>query len=360
MNNLIGTSQEKLGIWCKEKGEPSFRVDQVLKWIYQKNVSDFSKMSNLSKVFIKKLEEDFTISLPNLINEKISLDGSAKWVFDVGSGNAIETVLIPDDNRNTICISSQVGCAIDCTFCSTGKQGFSRNLTSHEIVGQLFHANKFLSGGITNVVMMGMGEPLLNYDALLTSLKLMLSKSTYGLSKRKITVSTSGIVPMIDKLSKDCSVSLAVSLHSGNDKLRDELVPINKKYPLEQLMQACKNYQKVSPKDFITFEIVMLKNINDNIVQAIEIINLISKYQIKAKFNLIPFNGFPGNIYECSDEIKINAFKNKLKNSGYVATVRRTRGDDISAACGQLAGEVINRIKKRKVKYIIKDCESST
>ncbi len=360
MINLIGTSQKSLQSWCLEKGEPSFRVDQVLKWLYQKNISDFSKMSNLSKIFIKKLEEDFTISLPNLINENISFDGSAKWLFDVGLGNAIETVLIPEINRNTICISSQVGCAVDCTFCATGKQGFSRNLTAHEIIGQLWFANKFLSGGVTNVVMMGMGEPLLNYNALITSLELMTSNSGYGLSRRRVTVSTSGIVPMIDKLSKDCPVSLAVSLHSGNDKLRNELVPINKKYPLDQLMQACKNYQKVSPKDFITFEIVMLKNVNDGVLQATEIVDLISKYHIKAKFNLIPFNSFPGSIYESSNEMSVNTFKNKLKNSGFVTTIRRTRGDDISAACGQLAGEVINRLKKKKGKVITIDCENLT
>ena len=360
MINLIGTSQEKLKTWCIEKGEPSFRVNQVLKWIYQKNVIEFSKMSNLSKIFINKLEKDFTISLPNVISEEISLDGSAKWIFDVGLGNAIETVVIPEERRKTLCISSQVGCAVDCTFCSTGKQGFSRNLTSHEILGQLWYANKCLSGRVTNVVMMGMGEPLLNYEALITALKIMKSDFAYGLSKRRITVSTSGIIPMIDKLSKDCPVSLAVSLHSGNNKLRNELVPINKKYPLEQLMEACKNYQKFSPKDFITFEIVMLKNVNDDVNQACEIIDLVSKYQIKAKFNLIPFNNFPGSMYKCSDEKKINIFKNKLKNSGFVVTIRKTRGDDISAACGQLAGEVINRIKKRKFKNLTKDCENLT
>jgi 23S rRNA (adenine2503-C2)-methyltransferase len=314
-------------------------------------------MSNLSKNFITFLEKNCKVVLPKILSENISKDGSTKWLFDVGMGNAIETVLIPDIGRKTLCISSQVGCAIDCSFCATGKQGFSRNLTSNEIISQLWLANKLSPGRISNVVMMGMGEPLLNYNYLLSSLKLMLSDLAYGLSKRRVTVSTSGIVPMIDKLSIDCPISLAISLHSGNDALRNELVPINKKYPLKVLLEACKRYQKVSPRDFITFEIVMLRDVNDSILQANEIVSLISKYEIKAKFNLIPFNSFFGSNYESSTNTKINAFKNVIQNSGYIVTTRKTRGDDISAACGQLAGEVINRIKINKSKVLINNCE---
>jgi 23S rRNA (adenine2503-C2)-methyltransferase len=347
---------KELEQWCIQNGQKSFRAKQLLNWIHQKQIPDFISMTNLSKDFQKLLEKDAEISLPKVEKFFQSHDGSKKWLFDIGGGNIVETVLIPEKGRNTLCISSQAGCAVDCAFCSTGHQGFSRNLTSDEIIAQLWTVQKEISERVSNVVMMGMGEPLLNFDNLVKALNLMLDDNAYGLSKRKVTVSTSGIVPMIDRLAEQCPVSLAVSLHAGNDLLRDQLVPINKKYPLDELLNACVRYLGKSPRDFITFEIVMLRDVNDRVENAKEILRKIVERNIKCKFNLIPFNSFESGGFQSSTSLAIVKYSNFLQDAGFVVTSRKTRGDDISAACGQLAGEVIDRtnISKRK-NYFLKD-----
>ncbi len=331
--------------WCVEHGQKKFRAKQLLNWIHQKKVNEFNDMNNLSKSFKDLLKKKGEILLPKVQSTSLSLDGSKKWLFEVGAGDVVETVLIPEKRRNTLCISSQAGCAVDCAFCSTGHQGFSRNLTSAEIIGQLWSVEREISQRISNVVMMGMGEPLLNFDNLIKSLSLMVNDNAYGLSKRKVTVSTSGVVPMIDRLAESCPVSLAISLHAGNDSLRDQLVPINRKYPLDKLLDACVRYLEFSPRNFITFEIVMLKGINDSTENAREVLEKIKEKEIKCKFNLIPFNSFKGSEFKSSDQSSIIAYSNVLQDSGYIVTSRKTRGDDISAACGQLAGEVIDRTK---------------
>jgi len=292
------------------------------------------------------------------MSEHVSADGTVKWLFDVGNGDAIETVFIPEDGRGTLCVSSQAGCAVGCRFCSTGHQGFSRNLTSGEIVAQLWHAEhqlrarapidgagRSLERVISNVVMMGMGEPLQNYAALLPALRVMLDDHGYGLSRRRVTVSTSGVVPMIERLRDDCPVALAVSLHAPDDALRDVLVPLNKKYPLAQLLAACKRYLEAAPRDFITFEYCMLDGVNDSPAQADAVVRLVQEARISCKFNLIPFNPFPASGLTCSSRERVSAFAQRLQASGIVTTVRKTRGDDIDAACGQLAGEVQDRTR---------------
>lgn len=364
-DNLLEYSVPELVDWCAQLGEKPFRAKQLAKWIHQSGVADFSAMTDLAKSFRENLAGRACVHAPAIISDHVSKDGTRKWLFDVGHGDAVETVFIPEERRGTLCVSSQAGCAVNCRFCSTGKQGFSRNLSTAEIVAQLWKANVLLkqSGDrqyaqerpVTNVVMMGMGEPLLNYDALVPALQLMLDDMAYGLSRRRVTVSTSGVVPFMDRLSQDCAVALAVSLHAPNDALRDHLVPLNKKYPLKELLDACLRYLKFAPRDFITFEYVMLDGVNDLPEHAQQLL-AIAKI-VPCKFNLIPFNPFPESGLIKSRPAAIKAFVDVLSEGGVVTTVRKTRGDDIDAACGQLAGEVKDRtrIKERLVSSVSVD-----
>jgi len=422
--NLLDFDQEKLAVFFAENGEKPFRAKQLLRWIHQFGENDFSRMSDLSKVLREKLGRLAVIEPPRLIQEQLSDDGTRKWLLDVGAGQGVETVFIPEGDRGTLCVSSQVGCALECSFCSTGRQGFNRNLSVAEIIGQLWWANKALGatadggagapqtltptplpkgegnhcppplwgrvgervGGdaalerdaapgvrspaslaladppagaprptlqgatprnervISNVVLMGMGEPLLNFDNTVTALHLMLDDNAYGLSRRRVTVSTSGIIPAMDRLREQCPVALAVSLHAPNDALRDVLVPINKKYPLRELMAACLRYVEDAPRDFITFEYVMLDGVNDTPAHARELIALVK--DVPCKFNLIPFNPFPQSQYRRSPAETIRRFGGILIEAGRVVTTRRTRGDDIDAACGQLAGKVQDKTRR--------------
>ncbi|WP_159990639.1 23S rRNA (adenine(2503)-C(2))-methyltransferase RlmN [Pelistega ratti] len=357
--NLLGLDNEALTQQVAEWGHKPFRAKQLLRWIHQRGVSDFAQMTDLAKDFRAQLERQCTIQLADVITKKVSSDGTRKWLFDVGNHNAIETVFIPEDDRGTLCISSQAGCAVACRFCSTGHQGFNRNLTTAEIIGQLWSARADILADqgaarlntelnehdriISNVVMMGMGEPLLNYHQVVPALKLMLDDNAYGLSRRRVTVSTSGVVPMMDRLSQDCPVALAVSLHAPNDELRDQLIPLNKKYPLAELLAACNRYLEYAPRDFITFEYIMLDQINDLDKHAKELIDIAK--EVRCKINLIPFNPFPESGLKRSSAERVKQFAQILMNAGVVTTVRKTRGDDIDAACGQLAGEVKDRTK---------------
>ena len=353
--NLLDLDAEGLVAYCGSLGEKAFRAKQLQRWIHQYNAADFDGMTDLAKSLREKLKGRATITMPAVVSDHVSADGTRKWLVDVGNGNAVETVFIPEETRGTLCVSSQAGCAVNCRVCSTGKQGFSRNLTTGEIIGQLRMAEFALraaSGGaetgkgervITNVVMMGMGEPLLNYDALVPALRLMLDDNAYGLSRRRVTVSTSGVVPMMDRLGADVPVALAVSLHAPNDALRDELVPLNKKYPLAELMAACRRYLTVAPRDFITFEYCMLDGVNDSETHARELLALTA--DVPCKFNLIPFNPFPESGLLRSKAERIKRFAQILIDAGVVTTVRKTRGDDIDAACGQLAGAVKDRTR---------------
>ena len=351
--NLLGLDVVALTAYVASIDEKPFRARQLAHWIHQRGASDFEAMTDLAKSLRSKLAERALVSTPPVARDSVSDDGTRKWLLDVGAGNAIESVFIPEEGRGTLCVSSQAGCAVNCSFCSTGAQGFSRNLSTAEIVGQLWwaeHALRRSSAGagdervISNVVMMGMGEPLQNYDALVPALRLMLDDHAYGLSRRRVTVSTSGMVPQIDRLAADCPVALAVSLHAPNDALRDQLVPLNRKYPLRDLLAACRRYLRVAPRDFITFEYVMLDGINDGHKLADELIALVR--DVPCKFNLIPFNAFPGSSLRRSPDPRIRAFAQRLSDAGIVTTVRRTRGDDIDAACGQLAGEVQDRTRR--------------
>jgi 23S rRNA (adenine2503-C2)-methyltransferase len=348
--NLLDFDQEKLSVFFAESGEKSFRAKQLLRWMHQFGESDFSRMSDLSKALREKLGGLAVVEPPRLIQEQISDDGTRKWLLDVGAGQGVETVFIPEGDRGTLCVSSQVGCALECSFCSTGKQGFNRNLSVAEIIGQLWWANKALGCTprnervISNVVLMGMGEPLLNFDNTVTALHLMLDDNAYGLSRRRVTVSTSGIVPAMDRLREQCPVALAVSLHAPNDALRDILVPINKKYPLSELMAACRRYVVDAPRDFITFEYVMLDGVNDSPANARELVALTR--DVPCKFNLIPFNPFPDSEYKRSPADVIRRFGAILIEAGRVVTTRKTRGDDIDAACGQLAGKVQDKTRR--------------
>ena len=355
--NLLDFDLEGLVQWCAQLGEKRFRATQLFRWIHQKGQSNFSAMSDLAQSLRDKLEQQATIASPPVLSQHESADGTIKWLFDVSDGNAIETVFIPETDRATLCISSQAGCAVGCRFCSTGHQGFSRNLTTGEIIAQLWYAEHFLRKHlhrpdrvISNVVMMGMGEPLQNYAAVLPALKTMLDDHAYGLSRRRVTVSTSGVVPRIDRLAQDCPVALAVSLHASNDALRDSLVPLNKKYPLAELMQACQRYLQYAPRDFITFEYVMLDGINDQPQHARELTALVRNSGPGAwcKFNLIPFNPFPDSGLHRSRPETVDAFARLLNEAGLVTTVRKLRGDDIDAACGQLAGDVKDRTRVEK------------
>jgi 23S rRNA (adenine2503-C2)-methyltransferase len=358
--NLIGLNSEQLMQFCAAHGQKPFRARQLTRWIHQRFVDDFAQMSDLAKDFREILVEHAQVVAPTVISDKTSVDGTRKWLFDVGGGDAIEAVYIPEANRGTLCVSTQAGCAVNCQFCSTGKQGFSRNLSLAEVMGQLWIANRLLQDqqaqvrttergqsqserAITNVVFMGMGEPLQNYAVTVDALRLMLDDNAYGLSRRRVTVSTSGVVPMIDRLARDCPVALAVSLHAPNDVLRNQLVPLNKKYPLDQLLQACRSYLTYAPRDFITFEYCMLERINDQLEHAQQLVELVG--DLPCKFNLIPFNPFPESGLLRSSDASIAQFAQYLVDHGLVTTVRRTRGDEIDAACGQLAGDIIDRTR---------------
>ncbi len=368
MVNLLDYDREGLTHFLMEMGEKPFRAKQILKWIHQSGSADFAVMSDLSKGLRDKLASHARIELPQVLRDHVSADGTRKWLLSVGENNGIETVFIPESGRGTLCISSQVGCALACAFCSTGRQGFNRNLTVAEIIGQLWLADKTLRESVdahrlvpgqdrqvermvTNVVMMGMGEPLTNFENVVAALHLMLDDHAYGLSRRRVTVSTSGVVPAMDRLRERCPVALAVSLHAPNDALRDDLVPINKKYPLKELMAACRRYLSVAPRDFITFEYVMLDGVNDSIAQANELVELVA--DVPCKFNLIPFNAFSNSGFKRSSSEAIRIFRDVLMQAGLVTTVRKTRGDDIAAACGQLAGQV--RDKTRRTAHVDPD-----
>ena len=361
--NLLGMTRPALEQFFEQLGEKKFRAGQVMKWIHQFGVTDFEQMSNISGKLRTKLAEIAEITAPEVVHRHYSKDGTRKWVFRVGdgAGSLVETVLIPADDktgaRKTLCISSQVGCALDCSFCSTGKQGFQRDLTPAEIIGQLWVANQSYmedvpiaerTRTVTNVVMMGMGEPLLNFDPVVASMSLMLDDFAYGMSKRRVTLSTSGVVPMIDKLADMMDVALAISLHAPNDALRDELVPINKKYPLEQLIAACQRYLVKNGGDsqrrHVTVEYVMLDGVNDQPEHAQQLLKLLKK--LPSKINLIPFNPFPHAPYARSSRNRIMAFQKTLSDAGFVCTIRQTRGDDIDAACGQLVGQVADRTRR--------------
>ena len=353
--NLLDFDLEGLAGFCEGLGEKRYRAVQLFRWIHQKGESDFDAMSDLAKSLREKLKTSAEVRSLAILSEHMSADGTIKWLFDVGGGDAIETVFIPEEDRGTLCVSSQAGCAVGCRFCSTGHQGFSRNLRTGEIVAQLWHAERFLRKHlqrdervISNVVMMGMGEPLQNYAELLPALRTMLDDHGYGLSRRRVTVSTSGIVPKMDLLAQECAVALAVSLHAPTDALRDKLVPLNKKYPLAELMEACRYYLRFAPRDFITFEYCMLDGVNDQAEHARELISLVQAPGDRigwCKFNLIPFNPFPQSGLARSSMQQIQAFARILSDAGIVTTIRKTRGDDIDAACGQLAGDVIDRTR---------------
>ena len=334
-------------------GEKPFHARQLLCWVYQRGVTDFDAMTDLSKSLRQKLNEHAYVGLPEVLSQHDSSDGTVKWLFESGFGQAVEAVFIPETDRGTLCISSQVGCALDCAFCATGAQGFNRNLSAAEIVGQVWHANSVLPRrandaadyAVTNVVFMGMGEPLANYRSVVPAIEILISDLAYGLSKRRVTVSTSGLVPNIDRLGDECNVSLAVSLHAPNDDLRDRIVPINKMHPIESLLEACWRYAGKRQNRYITFEYVMLDGVNDSLEHADQLYELLEGRP--AKVNLIPFNPFSGNEFSRSPGQKIAAFQNRLRDRGIVTTIRKTRGEDIDAACGQLAGKVSDRVRNR-------------
>jgi 23S rRNA (adenine2503-C2)-methyltransferase len=369
--NLLGMDPEALAAYCAGLGEKPFRARQLLRWIHQAGVDDFGAMTDMSKSLRGRLSGEASIVPPRVLLDTTAADGTRKWLLDVGTGNAIETVFIPETNRGTLCISSQAGCALECSFCSTGRQGFNRNLAVDEIIGQLWWASRALrasaaagqagmrtadaaagdDGGsaapdrpVSNVVMMGMGEPLANFDNVVAAMRLMLDDNAYGLSRRRVTLSTSGLVPAMDRLRDALPVALAVSLHAPNDRLRDELVPINRKYPIRELMAACLRYIEKSARDFVMFEYVMLAGVNDSVAHARELVALV--HSVPCKINLIPFNPFPDSGYERSGPEAIERFRDVLMHAGLITTVRKTRGDDIAAACGQLAGRVKDRTRR--------------
>jgi 23S rRNA (adenine2503-C2)-methyltransferase len=321
-----------------------------MRWIHHAGVDEFGAMTDMSKALRDALAREAVIAAPRVLRDTTAADGTRKWLLDVGTGNAIESVFIPEEKRGTLCISSQAGCALECSFCSTGRQGFNRNLTAEEIIGQLWIANKSLGRGvsedrpISNVVMMGMGEPLANFENVVTAMRLMLDDHAYGLSRRRVTLSTAGLVPGIDRLREECPVSLAVSLHAPHDALRDELVPINRKYPIKELLAACQRYVEVAPRGYVMFEYVMLSGVNDSVDQARALAALVKG--VPCKVNLIPFNPFPGIQYQRSSPEAIDRFREVLMHAGLIATVRKTRGEDIDAACGQLAGQVQDRTRR--------------
>jgi 23S rRNA (adenine2503-C2)-methyltransferase len=380
--NLLDFDVQQLTAWFAEQGEKPFRAKQVLRWIYRAGESDFDAMSDLAISLREKLKQIACVKAPSVMREEVASDGTRKWLLDVGTGNAVETVYIPEEGRGTLCVSTQAGCALDCAFCSTGKQGFNRNLSTAEIIGQVWWANhqlgkdsasdtlprsgrlreetqaalpapdgsaapsqgRYGNWPITNVVLMGMGEPLLNFDNTVSALRLMLDDNAYGLSRRRVTVSTSGVVPAMDRLREECPVALAISLHAPNDELRNVLVPINQKYPLQELMAACRRYLEKAPRDFVTFEYVMLAGVNDSVQHARELISLVR--DVPCKFNLIPFNPFPQAPYQRSEMQAVLRFRDVLMQADIVTTIRKVRGDDIAAACGQLAGQVQDKTKR--------------
>jgi 23S rRNA (adenine2503-C2)-methyltransferase len=348
--NLLGMTLPEMTAFFAAMGEKPFRAKQVFRWIHHGGVDNFDAMTDLAKSLREKLPQVAVIQAPKLMTEQASKDGTRKWLLDVGTGNGIEVVFIPEADRGTLCVSSQVGCALDCTFCSTGKQGFNRNLTTAEIIGQLWWANKAMGKDpkgeriVSNVVMMGMGEPLANFDNVTNAMDIMLDDHAYGLSRRRVTLSTSGVVPNLKRLKERCPVALAVSLHAPNDALRDVLVPINQKYPLAELLATIKDYLQAAPRDFVTFEYVMLDGVNDSVQHAHELAKLVSG--IECKFNLIPWNPFPDAPYARSSNNAIHRFRDVLQQAGLIVTVRKTRGDDIDAACGQLAGQVVDKSQR--------------
>ena len=380
--NLLDFDAAGLTDWLAELGEKPgpgaellrakpFRAKQLLRWVHQFGEDDFERMTDMAKSLRARLGQLAEVRAPQVLRDSVASDGTRKWLLDVSNGNAVECVFIPEASRGTLCVSTQAGCALDCAFCSTGKQGFNRNLSAGEIVGQLWWARKALGdlrkpGGeakpvraeetgedgriISNVVMMGMGEPLANFDNVVTALRLMLDDNAYGLSRRRVTVSTSGIVPAMDRLRDECPVALAVSLHAPNDALRDRLVPINRKYPLAELMSACRRYLEKAPRDFITFEYVMLDGVNDSDAHARELACLVR--DVPCKFNLIPFNPFPGSGFVRSSAGRVRRFAEILMQAHIVTTTRKTRGEDIDAACGQLAGQVRDRTRRREKRTI--------
>jgi len=374
--NLLDYDAAQLTGFFAEIGEKPFRAKQLLHWMHQCGEADFSNMSDLAKPLRERLAACARIEAPPVVADTTAADGTRKWLIDVGNGNAVESVFIPEANRGTLCVSSQAGCALDCKFCSTGKQGFNRNLSTAEIIGQLWIASRALARDagatpahgaatvpgampkgerlVSNVVMMGMGEPLANFDNVVAAMRLMLDDNAYGLSRRRVTLSTSGIVPAIDRLGDACPVALAVSLHAPNDALRDALVPINRKYPLAQLLAACQRYLDKAPRDFITFEYVMLDGVNDSAEHARQLIALVR--EVPCKFNLIPFNPFPNSGFKRSSRETISRFAEILISAGLVVTTRRTRGDDIDAACGQLAGRVEDKTRRTRRVVEIRPC----
>ena len=369
--NLLDLDREGLIAFCEQMGEKRFRAIQLLRWIHRHCVGDFEKMTDLAKSFRAKLIAQTEIKAPVPIWDKKSTDGTRKWLFDVGNGNAVETVFIPEDDRGTLCVSTQAGCAMRCLFCSTGKQGFNRNLKTSEIIGQLWYAEKTLREDlgvtdpadrvISNVVLMGMGEPLQNLDNVVAALKLMLDDNGYGLSRRRVTVSTCGLTLQMDKLAAAVPVALAVSLHAPTDELRDQIMPINKKHPLADLMAACKRYLAHAPRDYITFEYILLGGVNDRLEHAKALVKLVKG--VTCKFNLIPFNPFPDSDLRKPDPADVKAFQDYLIGQGIVTTVRKTRGDDIDAACGQLAGNIKDKTRraerlaqqKAQVTFLVKE-----
>jgi 23S rRNA (adenine2503-C2)-methyltransferase len=360
--NLLDLDLDGLTTWFESLGEKPFRARQVMRWVHREGCAEFDRMTDVAKALRARLAGQACVRAPAVMRDSVSVDGTRKWLLDVGGGNAVESVFIPEATRGTLCISTQAGCALDCAFCSTGKQGFNRNLATGEILGQLWLANRLLGaardpqgdgGGederdngrvISNVVLMGMGEPLANFDSVLVALRVMLDDHAYGLSRRRVTVSTSGIVPAMDRLREECPVALAVSLHAPDDALRDRLVPINRKYPLQALMAACARYLESAPRDFITFEYVMLDGVNDSDAHARQLLSLVRG--LPCKFNLIPFNPFPDSPFRRSPQQRIQRFAGILVDAGIVTTVRRTRGEDVDAACGQLAGQVQDRTRR--------------
>ncbi len=350
--NLLGLNRPQLEAFFAEHGEKAFRASQVLKWIHQQGESDFQKMTNLSKGLRDKLSVVATVRPPEVIADRLSEDGTRKWLLQLEDGNSVETVFIPEKGRGTLCISSQVGCSLNCTFCNTAQHGYSRNLSSAEIVGQVWIADRLLGREgpgshqrvITNIVLMGMGEPLLNFDSVVSAMELMMEDFAYGLSRRRITLSTSGVVPMMDRLKELCHVSLALSLHATNNELRDQLVPINRKYPLEELMEACRRYVDGSPRSRVTIEYILLDGVNDRAEDASALVVLLRR--VPSKVNLIPYNPYPGGGYRRSSAEAIERFRSVLIRAGITTVTRKTRGEDIEAACGQLAGQFKDRTRR--------------
>jgi 23S rRNA (adenine2503-C2)-methyltransferase len=352
--SLLGMNRQMLADWLRSQGEKPFRAQQLMQWVHQRGIIDYEQMTDLSKVLRAKLSQLAPVRLPEVKVDQVASDGTRKWLLEVDGHNAIEMVFIPESNRGTLCISSQVGCALACTFCMTAKQGFNRNLSSDEIIGQMWLAQHLLrqagwgDNPITNVVFMGMGEPLLNVNQVFPAAEILMDDWGYGLSKRRVTISTSGIVPAMDMMTERLDISLAVSLHAANNPLRDVLVPVNQKYPLAELMGACRRYLQRYPKRHVLFEYVMLDGVNDSIRHAREVITLLQG--ISAKVNLIPFNPFPDTDYQTSPFERVLAFQQRLMKAGLQTNIRKTRGEDIDAACGQLAGDVSDRTK-RKASY---------